>query len=75
MTAGQFAALAQLLRLRQGKAQAVARRVLVDGEVTPAAARSEGLEYRTAFSAVKRARIGFALAQRAVNPEQSKNDQ
>lgn len=69
MTAGQFAALAQLLRLRQGKAQAVARRVLVDGEKTPNAARSEGLEYRTAFSAVKRARIGFALAQKAVLPE------
>ena len=69
MTAGQFAALAQLLRLRQGRAQAVARRVLVDGEATPAAARAEGLEYRCASYAVKRARIGFALAQKASLPE------
>ena len=70
MTAGQFAALAQLLRLRQGRAQAVARRVLVDGEATPAAARAEGLEYRCASYAVKRARIGFELAQKAVLPDQ-----
>jgi len=65
MTRGQFAALAQLLRLRQGKARKVAERVMVNGEATPEAARAEGLEYRAGCYAVKRARTGLALAQKA----------
>lgn len=65
MTAGQFDALARLLRLRQGKARQVAERVMVNGETTPAAARAEGLEYRAATYAVKRARAGLALAKLA----------
>jgi hypothetical protein len=69
MTRGQFAALAQLLRLRQGKARKVAERVMVDGEATPAAARAEGLEYRAASYAIKRARAGLALAHKATASE------
>lgn len=63
MTPTQFAALAELLRLRDGPAQVVARMVLVDGLSTAEAARSVGLEYKSAFQAVKRAQHGLALAR------------
>lgn len=68
MTPGQFAALAQLLRLRQGKARQVAERVMVNGEKTPDAARAEGIEYQAAHQAVKRARAGLELARQATTP-------
>lgn len=68
MTSAQFSALADLLRLRNGPAQQVARLVLVDGLSVPDAAREVGLEYKNAFKAVKRAKDGLLLAQRAVDP-------
>lgn len=66
MNPDQFAALAELLRLRDGQAQAVARMVLVDGVSVPDAARSVGLEYTAAHKAVKRVQAGLELARRAV---------
>lgn len=68
MTPDQFAALAELLRLRLGPAQEVARLVLVGGLSVPEAARSAGLEYTAAHKAVKRAQRGLELASRAVGP-------
>lgn len=65
MTADQFAALSELLRLRAGPAQVVARMVLVEGISTAEAARSVGLEYKAAHQAVKRAERGLALARAA----------
>lgn len=62
MTADQFAALAELLRLRTGAARDCARMVLVDGISTPDAARAAGIEYTLAYKAVKRARRGIALS-------------
>lgn len=66
MTADQFRALAELLRLRAGPAQEVARLVLVEGMATPDAARTAGLEYTAASQAVKRAQRGLGLAGSAV---------
>lgn len=65
MTAAQFDALAQLLRLRQGPAQEAVRLHLVDGLSVPNAARQAGADYRGATYAVKRAKAGLALAQEA----------
>lgn len=66
MTAEQFDALAELLRLRAGPAQAAVRLVLVDGITVPDAARQAGVEYRAAFQAVQRARKGLKLARMVV---------
>lgn len=63
MTPDQFDALADLLRLRAGPAQQVARMVLVDGLTVPDAARAAGLEYTAAHQAVKRAQRGLQLAR------------
>jgi hypothetical protein len=65
MTPAQFAALAQLLRLRSGPAEQVARLVLVNGAKTPEAAAQVGMQYRAAAAAVRRARDGLELAKRA----------
>lgn len=62
MTADEFTALAQLLRLRGGPAQEVARLVLVDGLTTADAARRAGLSANAAYNAIARARDGYALA-------------
>ena len=65
ITPESFAALAQLLRLRGGAAQEVARLVLVDGlSVSDASART-GLELRAAYYAVERAKQGLELARNA----------
>lgn len=66
MTSDQFSALAELLRLRAGPAQEVARLVLVEGLSVPEAARTAGLEYTAASQAVRRAQRGLELAKRAV---------
>lgn len=63
MTPAQFTALANLLRLRAGPAQYVARLVLVQGLSVPDAAREEGMDYHLAYKAVKRAQDGLALAR------------
>lgn len=66
MTPDQFAALADLLRLRPGPAQQCARLVLVDGLRITDAAAQVGMQYRAAAAAVQRARSGLDLAKRAV---------
>ncbi len=66
MTPDQFAALAELLRLRAGPAQEVARLVLVQGLTVADAARELGMGYHLAYKAVKRAQEGLALARLAV---------
>lgn len=63
MTDAQFTALAELLRLRAGPAQIVARMVLVEGLGVPEAARSAGLEYTAASQAVRRVQRGLELAR------------
>lgn len=62
MTAAQFIALAQLLRMRGGLAQETVRLVLVDGLPVAAAAKATGLDPRLAHRAVKSARAGVDLA-------------
>lgn len=64
MTPAQFAALAELLRLRSGAARDCARLVLVDGMSTTDAARAAGIEYTLAHKAVKRVRRGLVLVMR-----------
>lgn len=71
MTAEQFDALAELLRLRAGPAQAAVRLVLVQGLRVPDAARSAGLEYTAAHKAVKRVQRGLELAKAAVAQKNS----
>lgn len=63
----QFTALAELLRLRAGPAQDVARLVLVQGLTVPDAARELGMGYHLAYKAVKRAQDGWALARKATS--------
>lgn len=65
MTAEQFAALAELLRLRGGPAQECARLVLIEGRSIRQAAESTGLAYRKAAEAVQRVRKGLHLAEAA----------
>lgn len=65
MTEAQFAALAQLLRLRRGPAQEAARLVMTQGMSTPDAARQVGIDYRLASYAAKRVRNGLDLARKA----------
>ena len=67
MTNSQFAALAQLLRLRTGPAQDAARMVLVEGVSQAAAARATGLTPQAVHNAVKRVQAGQALARVAVS--------
>lgn len=69
LAAPQFAALAQLLRLRGGSAKEVARMALVGGATVPDAARAMGMRYHLAYKAVKRAKDGLALALIAVGED------
>jgi hypothetical protein len=62
MTEAQFAALAQILRLRQGQAQEAVRLHMVAGLTVPDAARVAGAKYQLALKAVKRAKDGHKLA-------------
>ena len=62
LTAAQFAALSELLRLREGSAQAAAAMVLVEGSSVADAARLAGLPYPRAWQAVQRAQRGLKLA-------------
>lgn len=63
MTETQFAALAKLLRLRDGTSAEAARLVLVDAMSITAAAERLGVTYRAAHMAVSRARAGAELAR------------
>ena len=62
LTASQFAALSELLRLREGSAQAAAAMVLVGGSSVADAARIAGMTYPRAWQAVQRAQRGLKLA-------------
>lgn len=65
MTSDQFAALAQLLRLRPGPAQDGARLVLVDGLRGTEAAQRTGASPSSISNTVQACRRGLELAQRA----------
>lgn len=65
MTPDQFAALAQLLRLRGGPPREAARLVLVDGLTAHQAADVTGLSLRQVYAAVQRCRDGLQLARQA----------
>ncbi len=65
MTDAQFAALAQLLRLRTGPAREAVRLHMVDGLPMPDAARAAGIDYQLALKAWYRARDGLDLAKAA----------
>ncbi|ODU08013.1 MAG: repressor [Rubrivivax sp. SCN 71-131] len=71
MTAAQFAALAELLRLRGGPAQEGARLVLVDGLAPAEAARWAGLQPSAISNALTRCRTGLRLAQIAAGQRPS----
>lgn len=68
ITERQFAALAELLRLRNGPTRVVIRAVMVEGQAVADAARAAPMDYRAASYAVKRARKGLDLAREAVGP-------
>jgi hypothetical protein len=67
MNNAQFSALAQLLRMRGGASQEVARLVLVDGKTVVQASKTTGLDLRLAHRSVKNARAGLALAHLAAS--------
>ena len=69
MTAQQFTALAQLLRLRQGSTREAVRLHLVAGLTVPDAARQAGVKYQLALKATKRAKDGHKLAIAATMPQ------
>lgn len=66
VSASQFDALAQLLKLRAGAAQEAARLVLVDGHRPSDAAVLMGLSLAGVSNAVSRVRRGLELARTAV---------
>lgn len=63
MTAEQFAALAQLLRMQDGPSLTAARLVLVDGVRQVEAAALAGISTAGAHNAVARLRRGMELAK------------
>lgn len=67
MTLDQFAALANLLRLRDGPAQDVARMVMVDGLTVSEAARATGVSLQAASNSAQRCRRGLELARTVVS--------
>lgn len=66
MTAEQFVALSEMLRLKPGPTNDAVRLHLVDGLSVPEAARTAGADYRGTTYAVKRALAGLELARRVV---------
>ena len=65
MNQHQFAALAELLRLRGGPAQDAARLVFVNGCTVTEAAQSTGITLQAASNAAQRCRKGLRLARLA----------
>lgn len=65
VTPDQFAALAQLLRLRPSPTLSAVELHLVQGLSVPDAARQAGAEYQLVLKAAKRAKDGLALARQA----------
>lgn len=69
MTADQFDALAELMRLRASAAREAARLHLVDGlPIGDAAAQTE-LSYSNAWNSVQRVTAALALARKAVGAD------
>lgn len=66
MTAEQFAALADLLRLRQSASREAARLVMVDGLSTGAAAELAGVSSQAVSNALASCQRGIELARRVV---------
>ena len=66
MTVDKFAALAQLLRLRQGPQREAARLVLVDGMRQADAARVTGCSASALGNTLRTCRAGLELARLAV---------
>lgn len=66
MTDAQFAALAELLRLRGGASQEAARLVLVEGLAPAEAARRVETSPQAVSNVLASCRRGLELAQRAV---------
>lgn len=67
MTPDQFAALAELLRLRGGASEDAARLVLVEGLTPAEAARQAGASPQAVSNALARCRRGMELAKRAAS--------
>lgn len=65
MSPAQFAALAELLRLRGGASEEVARLVLVEGLTPAEAARQTGASPQAVSNAVSRCRRGMELVAAA----------
>lgn len=65
MTVDQFAALAQILRLRQGPQREAARLVLVDGLRQADAARAVGVGPSALGNTLRACRSGLELARTA----------
>lgn len=63
MNGEQFAALAELLRLRGGQSQEAARLVLVEGLTPAEAARRAGTTPQAVSNALASCRRGLALAK------------
>lgn len=66
MTPDQFAALADLLRLRDGGAREAARLVLVEGLSITQAGERAGVSRQSAGNTVARCRAGLELVRRVV---------
>ena len=69
MTVDQFAALAQLLRLRQGPQREAARMVLVDGMRQADAARMAGCSAPALGNTLRTCRAGLELARLAIGAD------
>jgi len=65
MTAEQFEALAELLRMRGGASQEAARLVLVDGVAPAEAARRVRIQPQAVNNALNSCQRGIALARTA----------
>ena len=63
MTAEQFDALAELLRMRGGASQEAARLVLVDGAAPAEAARRVGIQPQAVNNVLNSCQRGIALAR------------
>ena len=63
----QFLALAQLIRLRQGKSREAARLALVDGMSHKDVVKKTGMTYQGVGSVVRRCNNALGLAKLAVD--------
>lgn len=71
MTARQFDALAELIRMQPGPSREAARLVLVDGTPLQLAATAAGITVGGTSNAVQRVRRALGLAQIGVGAKQA----